>query len=58
MVIFNNTAFSMIFTQTVASPCNQIDLVAFFVLCVLQSRTADAINVPQQDTVILQWLYF
>lgn len=31
MVVFSNTAFSMIFTQTVASPCSQIDSVAFIV---------------------------
>lgn len=51
MITLNNTAFGVVF-----SPCKQITSVAFLVSCVL--GTADSESVPQQDMVVLQWLYF
>lgn len=54
MIILNNTAFRVVF-----SPCKQITSVAFLVPCVLGGRrAADAVSLSQQDTVVLQQLYF
>lgn len=55
MIILDNAAFRVVFAHAVESPRKQITLAAFLVLCVLGGRgPADAINVLQQDTVVLQ----